>query len=121
MVKKNFYQKCTSGFNCAISHQLVFFLLYITFLMSSCGSSDQSKQNENNQFTIRKGTNIAHFLSQSKRRGEERKQFFTEKDVKAIAEMGFDHIRLPIDEEQMWDDDGNRHQEAFQLMTNAID
>ncbi|MEL6556888.1 MAG: glycoside hydrolase family 5 protein [Bacteroidota bacterium] len=121
MVRKNFYQKSTSGFNCAISLRLVLTLLCTAFLMSSCGSSDQSKLNEDNQFTIRKGTNIAHFLSQSKRQGEERKQFFTEKDVKAIAAMGFDHIRLPIDEEQMWDDNGNRHQEAFQLMTNAID
>ncbi len=34
--------------------------------------------------------------------------------------MGFDHIRLPIDEEQMWDEDGVRHQEAFELMEKCI-
>jgi endoglucanase len=35
--------------------------------------------------------------------------------------MGFDHIRLPIDEEQMWDNQGKRNEDAFQLMTNCID
>ncbi len=72
------------------------------------------------KFEVKKGTNIAHWLSQSDRRDIERKQFFTEADVKKIASMGFDHIRLPIDEEQMWDENGNRHDVAFQLMENAI-
>ena len=35
--------------------------------------------------------------------------------------MGFDHIRLPIDEEQMWDENGKRHKDAFELMKNCID
>ena len=35
--------------------------------------------------------------------------------------MGFDHIRLPIDEEQMWNEKGERNDEAFQLMTDCID
>lgn len=69
---------------------------------------------------VHRGTNIAHWLSQSDRRGAERQQFFTKKDIEAIAEMGFDHIRLPIDEEQLWDENGNRHDDAFQLMENAV-
>ena len=64
---------------------------------------------------------MAHWLSQSRRRGAEREQFFVKEDVKAIAEMGFDHIRLPIDEEQMWDEEGNRHTDAFTLMLNCIE
>lgn len=72
------------------------------------------------QFKVKRGTNIAHWLSQSKRRGEERKQFFTQKDVQDIVQMGFDHIRLPIDEEQMWDETGSRHEEAFALMNDCI-
>jgi endoglucanase len=73
------------------------------------------------KFEVNRGTNIAHWLSQSKARGVERQQFFTKDDVEAIAKMGFDHIRLPIDEEQMWDEQGKRHDDAFQLMTNCID
>lgn len=72
-------------------------------------------------FKIMKGTNIAHWLSQSKARGAERDSFFQEKDVALIKELGFDHLRLPIDEEQMWDENGNRHEDAFQLMTNCLD
>ncbi|OFX60727.1 MAG: glycosyl hydrolase family 5 [Bacteroidetes bacterium GWB2_41_8] len=72
-------------------------------------------------FKIFKGTNIAHWLSQSDARGADRDSFFQEKDVIAIKELGFDHIRLPIDEEQMWDENGARHEDAFKLMTNCID
>ncbi len=72
------------------------------------------------RFEVKRGTNIAHWLSQSQRRGTEREMFFTEEDVKAIASMGFDHIRLPIDEEQMWDESGARHDDAFELMKKCI-
>lgn len=76
---------------------------------------------QNNGFVIKRGTNIAHFLSQSSKRGAERETFITENDIKKIAEYGFDHVRLPIDEEQMWDENANRHPDAFRLMTNVID
>lgn len=72
-------------------------------------------------FTIRRGTNISHWLSQSQRRGVERAVFFTEADVRLIAQLGFDHIRLPIDEEQMWDEKGRREPEAFLLLDSALD
>ncbi|UCD52911.1 MAG: cellulase family glycosylhydrolase [Phycisphaerales bacterium] len=71
-------------------------------------------------FEIRSGTNISHWLSQSGRRGEARRQWFTEKDVKLIASLGFDHIRLPIDAGQMWDEAGHKEVEAFELLHNAI-
>ena len=69
---------------------------------------------------IRKGTNISHWLSQSKARGDERRAGFTADDVKRIAEWGFDHIRLPIDEEQLWTDTGARESEAFDLLGSAL-
>lgn len=72
-------------------------------------------------FEIRRGTNIAHWLSQSERRGEERTKFITEKDIMFIDSMGFDHIRLPIDEEQMWDETGKRNDDAFTLLNNCLD
>ena len=72
-------------------------------------------------FAIQRGTNIAHWLSQSRRRGDERVSFFTEKDVRFIDSVGFDHIRLPIDEEQMWDETGMRNDDAFTLLNNCLD
>jgi endoglucanase len=74
----------------------------------------------NEDFALKRGTNISHWLSQSQRRGEERRVFFTESDVKFLADLGFDHIRIPIDEEQMWDMDGNKEKEAFSLLHQAM-
>lgn len=71
-------------------------------------------------FALKRGINIAHWLSQSAARGRERDEFFTEKDVKYIASLGFDHIRIPIDEEQMFDEAGNKEPEAFALLHRAI-
>jgi endoglucanase len=72
------------------------------------------------QFEIQRGVNISHWLSQSQRRGEERINFFTEDDVAFIKSIGYDHIRIPIDEEQMWDEDGNKELEAFNLLHQAL-
>ena len=75
-------------------------------------------------FEIKRGTNISHWLSQSQRREGERLAFFTERDVHRIATMGggrFDHIRLPVDEEQLWDEAGEKDTEAFELLDSALD
>ncbi|MBZ0292458.1 MAG: glycoside hydrolase family 5 protein [Anaerolineae bacterium] len=72
-------------------------------------------------FEIHPGTNISHWLSQSTARGEARRQWFVEEDVKRLADLGFDHLRIPIDEEQMWDESGQREQEAFELLNRALD
>lgn len=95
------------------------FCVLILFWFSSCNS--KPTQDESTGFQIFKGTNVAHWLSQSERRGAERDSFFQEKDVKQIKDLGFDHIRLPIDEVQMWDENGNRHEDAFKLLTNCLD
>ena len=90
-------------------------VLLVGLLFSQCSD------NVSNKFTVKRGTNLAHWLSQSKVRGKEREKFITVVDIQDIAQMGFDHVRLPIDEEQMWDENGNRHDDAFLLMTNCID
>jgi endoglucanase len=70
---------------------------------------------------IKRGTNISHWLSQSQRRGDARKAWFTREDVQRIADWGFDHLRIPIDEEQMWDEKGNPDRQAFGLLNMALD
>jgi endoglucanase len=72
-------------------------------------------------FVIKRGVNASHWLSQSERRGAEREAFFTRKDVAYIASIGFDHIRLPIDEVQMWDEQLRPQEDAFKLLTSALD
>lgn len=103
------------------------YALAITTLLicfSACQNPKADKQADpfdGRSFKIKRGTNVGHWLSQSKARGEKREKFFTEKDVKYIDSLGFDHIRLPIDEEQMWDSVTNRNEEAFILMKNSLD
>jgi len=99
-------------------------ILIACLIFTSCQSGRKDAQSTpfaNESFKIMRGTNIAHWLSQSGKRGAERAVFFTEKDVKYIDSLGFDHIRLPIDEEQMWDEAGKRNEDAFALMKNCLD
>lgn len=77
---------------------------------------------ESNQgFTVERGTNISHWLSQSSRRGDARRAYFTRDDVELLAELGFDHLRIPVDEEQLWGQDGSPNAEAFDLLNSALD
>ena len=73
------------------------------------------------EFKIRRGTNISHWLSQSARRGESRRAWFTREDVAFLANLGLDHLRIPIDEEQMWNEAGQQETEAFALLNQALD
>jgi len=84
-----------------------------SMLLLSCGKKQ-------NAFEIRNGVNISHWLSQSEQRGENRKAWFTRDDVEYIAKLGYDHIRIPIDEVQMFTEDGQKEPEAFALLHNAL-
>ena len=75
---------------------------------------------EKEAFVLEKGVNISHWLSQSDARGEARAAYFTRDDVAFIASLGFDHLRIPIDEEQMFTQEGKREKEAFRLLHNAL-
>jgi endoglucanase len=104
-------------------HKSVLYILVSVFLFFSCTSSkvDNVKENKTDAtFKIYRGTNIAHWLSQSARRGAERAAFFTATDIHQIDSMGFDHIRLPVDEEQLWDSTGKRQAEAFLLLDSCL-
>ncbi len=94
--------------------------LITTVLFVACENKRDAIPNADPTFSIHRGTNIAHWLSQSDRRGEERAAFFTKKDIQLIDSAGFDHIRLPIDEEQMWQEDETRYEDAFKLLQECM-
>lgn len=71
-------------------------------------------------FEIQTGINISHWLSQSSLDKNERKKRFTPEDVRRIADIGFDHVRLPVDEIQIWDENGFIDKEAVDLLNEAI-
>lgn len=74
-----------------------------------------------NGFVLKRGTNLSHWLSQSEARGEERRKHIQDDDFERLASMGFDHVRIPIDEVQFWDENGNKLQEAWDILTSSLD
>lgn len=71
-------------------------------------------------FEIHRGVNLSHWLSQCPR-GLDQDTFITERDIAFIRSIGYDHVRLPVDEVQLWNSDGTRIEPAFHLLTTALD
>lgn len=95
----------------------------VVMACSSTPSSSEdvaSTEQTVNNFIIKRGTNISHWLSQSVERGEARRKHIKEDDFSRLEDLGFDFVRLPIDEEQFWDEHGNKLPEAWQLLTQAL-
>jgi endoglucanase len=70
-------------------------------------------------FAIQRGTNLSHWLSQDFGWAP-RVGWITENDLRFIAKQGFDHVRLPIDEKELWKEDGSQNADAFALMVKAV-
>lgn len=71
-------------------------------------------------FELQRGVNIGNWLSQSTDRGAERLKKFTKDDARKLASYGFDHIRIPVDEEQLFDENGKMDMETMGIIHNAI-
>ena len=93
--------------------------LCAAFILSAC--SDNRPADGVNNFRIKRGTNLSHWLSQSEERGEARQQHIQEDDFERLEQLGFDFVRIPIDEVQFWDEQGEKLPEAWQLLTFALD
>ena len=93
-------------------------LVSATMILSSCG--EKSTEGQVNDFRIKRGTNLSHWLSQSEERGEARQLHIQEDDFARLDSLGFDFVRIPIDEVQFWDEDGDKLPEAWDLLTNAL-
>ena len=100
-------------------------IMMALFVTTSCQNKSQNQtQNEAgqvNNFRIKRGTNVSHWLSQSEQRGEARRLHIQEDDFARLEELGFDFVRIPIDEVQFWDEQGNKLPEAWDLLNNALD
>lgn len=69
---------------------------------------------------LKRGVNLSHWLSQSDRRGQARREWITREDFTRIRALGFDHVRLPLDEEQLWNPDGSREQDAWEVLETGL-
>ena len=103
--------------------KILFFLAIVAtamLTMVACTTKNETTDGVNN-FRIKRGTNLSHWLSQSEERGEARRQHIQEDDFERLEQLGFDFVRIPIDEVQFWDEEGNKLPEAWELLTNALD
>jgi len=95
-------------------------MVVLTALLLGCSAKDESVPAPSLPFEIHRGVNVSHWLSQTEIRGDERAAYITEKDFALIAALGFDHVRLPVDEEQLWDEEGQAQPAAFELLHHAV-
>jgi endoglucanase len=80
----------------------------------------QSKATTPSGFELKRGVNLSHWLSQNFG-WSPKDSFITEKDIEFIASIGYDHVRIPIDEPEMWLPDGKPSGESFAYLTRCLD
>ena len=73
------------------------------------------------KFEYSSGVNIGVWLSQtSNRGGTSAENYFKKTDLKNLADMGFDHIRLPVDEKELFNTDLSFKTNIKNLIHSAI-
>jgi endoglucanase len=109
--------------------------IFILIVMLSCGrrtkEGNTATKNSNKPdttgyianpsgFVIRKGVNLSHWMSQT-RDWAPKDKFITRDDIKLIHSFGFDHVRIPVDEEELWDENGNVIEPSLRHVKNCLD
>lgn len=72
-------------------------------------------------FPMHKGLNISGWLSQANRTEKAREAWFTQQELNNLRAMGFDHIRLPVAENQMFTKEGTDSLKTWQLVYNCLE
>ncbi|EDY85166.1 Cellulase (glycosyl hydrolase family 5) [Verrucomicrobiia bacterium DG1235] len=93
--------------------------LCVALCVGSVGFAAKAPTNPSG-FVIKRGVNLSHWLSQDFG-WTPREELITENDIRYIAGIGFDHVRLPLDEKEMWLEDGSPNEEAFVLVESALE
>jgi endoglucanase len=92
--------------------------LILVLALASCTVKEKSAMSPG--FEIKRGVNLSHWLSQDF--GWEPKYTYINKnDIRFIDSIGYDHVRIPIDEKEIWDENGKPIEAAIQHLTNCLD
>ena len=70
---------------------------------------------------LERGINLGGYLSQCVHNTEHYDAFIQEEDIRKIASMGFDHVRLAIDYEVLEDEYGRSREEGFAYVTRVVE
>jgi len=73
------------------------------------------------EFKIAQGVNVGNWLSQSWVMDERRDRIFTDEDIELLVANGFDHIRLPVDESQLFNMDMTLNESTVNLIHRTLD
>ena len=101
--------------------KIISYLAFMAMMILAVTGCSKTEKDVVNDFRIKRGTNLSHWLSQSEERGEARRTHIQEDDFERLEQLGFDFVRIPIDEVQFWDEEGNKLPEAWELLTQALD
>lgn len=67
-----------------------------------------------------KGVNLGGWISQFDKYDHEHfKTFITRDDIKYISELGFDHVRVPVDYNVLEDEEGNKLESGFKYLLDC--
>jgi endoglucanase len=89
-------------------------LILSAALLAGCAGNKATK------FDIHQGVNIGNWLSQSWVMGERRAAIFTDEDIQLLVDNGFDHLRLPVDETQLFNRDMTLNESTVELIHKTI-
>ena len=109
-------------------------LLFIVGACSGNEQTDKSTSTDNNEivtgeseWTIHRGINLSYWLSQNFQDAARypygtvnRYTRINEASIKMIADAGFDHVRFPLDEVEMWTENHNQYKTSFNLMHDVV-
>lgn len=94
--------------------------------LTSCGGGQKTTEpatesaNAASEFTINRGVNLDHWLSQRGPGVDIDPNYITKKDFEQIKNLGFDFVRVPIEEQLMYNEDLTRRKIGFDLLDSAV-
>lgn len=95
-------------------------LLVLTMTAIATSAATEPAPKNPSGFAIHRGINLSHWLSQDFNWAP-REEWITENDIRYIASLGFDHVRLPVDEIELWHEDNSPNEDAFALLNVALE
>lgn len=70
---------------------------------------------------LKRGINLGGYLSQCDYSKEHLASFIHKEDLDRIAEMGFDHVRVPVDYNILETEDGTPIESGYELLDRVTD
>lgn len=92
----------------------------LAVILVSCNGSKSDEAMNPSGFLIKRGVNLSHWLSQDFGWAP-KYSYINEHDIKFIDSIGYDHVRIPVDEIELWDENGKLIEKAVNSLTNCLD